>query len=76
MLFPNIEQAHTGVAHAVTATYKCRTYYLSKTKSDGSEKATKSAPAGRSSLLPCIIIQLYYTMFKNSRLVGAKLPSI
>ena len=30
---------------------------------------------GPSSLLPrTIIIQLYYTKFKNSRLVGAKMP--
>ena len=26
VLFPNIAQAHTGVAHAVTATYNVRTY--------------------------------------------------
>ena len=72
LLFSNIEKAHTGLAHAVTATYKRRTYYLVKTESDGSEKAAKSAPVGRSSLLPRIIIQLYYTKFKNSCLVGAK----
>ena len=31
VLFPNIAQAHTGVAYAVTVTYKCRTYDLQKT---------------------------------------------
>ena len=32
LLFSNIAQVHTGVAHAVTATYKCQTYYLVKTE--------------------------------------------
>ena len=73
VLFPNIAQAHTGVAHAVTATYKRRRYDLVKTESDGSEKAVKSAPVGCSSLLPHTIIQLLYTKFKNSRLVGEKM---
>ena len=59
MLFPNIAQAHTGVGHAVTVTYKHQTYDLVKTKSDGSEKAMKNAPLGRSSLLPRTIRQLY-----------------
>ena len=31
VLFPNIAQAHTGVAHAVTMTYKRPTYDLVKT---------------------------------------------
>ena len=30
VLFPNITKAHTGVAHAVTATYKCQMYDLAK----------------------------------------------
>ena len=32
VLFPNIAQAHTGVGHAVTVTYKRRTYDLAKTE--------------------------------------------
>ena len=71
VLFP---QAHTGVAHAVTATYKRQTYDLVKTECDGSKKVPKSAPVGHSSLLPRTIIQLYYTKFKNNHLVGTKMP--
>ena len=52
MLFPNIAQAHRGVAYAVTATYKRRTCHLAKTESEGSENAVKSALVGPSSLLP------------------------
>ena len=72
----NVAQTHISVEHAVTMTYERRTYMynLAKTESDGSEKAVKSAPVRRSSLLPRTIIQLYYTKFKNSRLVGAKMP--
>ena len=73
VLFPNIAQAHTGVAHAVTATYKRRTYDLTKTEVTVAKKR-RSAPVGRSSLLPCTIIQLYYTKFKNSCLVDTKMP--
>ena len=32
VLFPDIAQAHTSVVHAVTATYKLRTYDLAKTE--------------------------------------------
>ena len=53
MLFPNIAQAHTPVAHAVTATYEHPTYDLAKTESEGSEKVAKSAPVGCSSASTC-----------------------
>ena len=53
VLFP---QAHTCVAHAVTATYKRRTYDLAETESDSSEKRQRVYQF----LLPrtCTIIKL------------------
>ena len=51
VLFPNIAQAHTCVAHAVTATYRRIMYDLAKTERGGSGKAVKGAPVGGSSLL-------------------------
>ena len=74
MLFPNIAQAYTGVAHVVITTNKRRTYDIAKTESDGSKKAAKSATVGHPCLLPRIRIQSYYTKFKNSWLVGTKMP--
>ena len=54
VLFPNIASTYRCIAHAVTATYERRTNDLAK--SDGSEKAAKSAPGGHSSLLPRTVI--------------------
>ena len=64
--FPNIAQAHRGVAYAVTETYKRRRCDIAKMR----RRVHQWDP--RLCFHVATIIQLYYTKLKNSRLVGAK----